>query len=202
MRAVALGFCALLLGACTVEEVRASDPNDVKPVAASRIDGRFAQAGATFRAEMDGSIGTQASRVGDTFTATVKDPVVDDSGRVLVPRGAKLYGRVTGITREATGPRLRVGFSDVTTTSGERVPIDARIVDIQSTTYASERSSPSAAVVSDSVGNPWMGYDSVLQSPSYSSDTYVSDLAVASGSEMKLELTRPLLAPGSRYRAP
>lgn len=202
MRVAALGFCALLVGGCTVEEVKASDPSDVRPVAASRIDGRFAQAGATFRVAMDDSIGTQGSHVGDTFTATLKDAVVDDSGRELVPRGAKLHGHITGIVRNPSGPRLRVGFTDVETASGERVPIDARIVDIQSTTYESERHPADTAVVSDSIGNPWMGYDTILQSPTYSSDTYVTDIAVARGSEMKLELTRPLLAPGSKYRAP
>jgi hypothetical protein len=42
-------------------------------------------------------LGTGISRVGETFTATVADPVTAETGRVAVPAGATVYGTVTGI---------------------------------------------------------------------------------------------------------
>jgi hypothetical protein len=47
--------------------------------------------------ELDRTIGTEVSRVGDRFTATVRDAVVSYSGVVLIPRGAIVEGVITGL---------------------------------------------------------------------------------------------------------
>lgn len=53
-------------------------------------------------ATLDGPIGTDISRQGDPFYATLQTPVVDDSGYTVIPAGAKLLGRVAEL-RETRG---------------------------------------------------------------------------------------------------
>lgn len=54
-------------------------------------------------------LGTEVSRVGETFTASVADPVTAETGRVAVPAGAMVYGTVTGIDEsESVGDQAAI----------------------------------------------------------------------------------------------
>src|SRR5690349_3715815 len=51
--------------------------------------------GTTNRASLDTPLSTRTSRVGDRFTATVTAPIVDPTGNLIVPIGAKVNGQIT-----------------------------------------------------------------------------------------------------------
>lgn len=46
---------------------------------------------------LDKEIGTKVSSVGDEFTATVQSAIVAQNGETVVPAGAKVHGKVTGL---------------------------------------------------------------------------------------------------------
>lgn len=52
--------------------------------------------GTTFEIRLNETLSTDQSRVGDPFTATLADPIVDLRGEVLLPTGAVVRGRITG----------------------------------------------------------------------------------------------------------
>lgn len=52
--------------------------------------------GTVLRVQMDRTISSRTARVGDTFTATVFEPVVVD-GRTAIPQGTQVQGRVTQV---------------------------------------------------------------------------------------------------------
>jgi hypothetical protein len=61
------------------------------------VDARSLPSGTVLQARLDNEIGTKVSKVGDTFSATVETDVVAQNGQVVVPSGAKIYGKVTGL---------------------------------------------------------------------------------------------------------
>ncbi|MBR9989562.1 MAG: hypothetical protein KFH98_07390 [Gemmatimonadetes bacterium] len=45
------------------------------------------------------TLSTETNRVGDSFTATLQSPIRDGSGNVLIPAGATVRGRLTGVNK-------------------------------------------------------------------------------------------------------
>jgi hypothetical protein len=45
------------------------------------------------------TLSTESNRVGDSFTATLQSPVHDGNGNVLIPAGATVRGRLTGVNK-------------------------------------------------------------------------------------------------------
>lgn len=85
--------------------------------------------GTTLEVQLDQTLGTEQSRVGDAFTATVANPVNTESGEVVVPKGAVLHGTVTGLhASEHTGDQaaMRLDF-DTLTINGQGYAFDAKI---------------------------------------------------------------------------
>lgn len=60
--------------------------------------------GTTLRVELNQRLSTKSTQKGDTFTATLLDPLVDVEGDTVVPAGATVVGEVTGVD-----PSERVG---------------------------------------------------------------------------------------------
>jgi hypothetical protein len=58
--------------------------------------GALVPAGTSLEVEMDQTLTTKSNKIGDTFTASVKDNVVVN-GSTIVPAGSKVTGRITGI---------------------------------------------------------------------------------------------------------
>jgi hypothetical protein len=93
-------------------------PADVLPV------------GAVFDVELDQTIDTEESEVGDRFTATVKDPVVRN-GMTMIPAGARVHGRITGLDdSDHIGDQaaIRLDFETITF-NGRTHPLRADITD-------------------------------------------------------------------------
>ena len=128
----AIPALALAVGAAacsrstTVES--AGDIGSVAPAASPR-NARNLPAGTDLRVRLDQQIGTNSSRVGDEFTATVTQDVVAQNGRVAVPAGSTIYGHITGLhTSQQSGDpaAIRVDFDRIAV-NGENYPFTARV---------------------------------------------------------------------------
>jgi len=83
--------------------------------------------GTQFIVELDQGINTRESKVGDHFTATVKE-TVDVSG-TRIPAGARVRGQITGLDRsEGAGDQaaIRLHFETIEI-AGRRHPLSAEI---------------------------------------------------------------------------
>lgn len=54
-------------------------------------------AGSTMEVQLNQQLSTEASKVGDTFTATVVNNVMATNGDVVVPAGAVVHGRISAL---------------------------------------------------------------------------------------------------------
>jgi hypothetical protein len=82
--------------------------------------------GTTFAVHLDEMLATDQNQVGDPFTATLKDPVIDLNGRVLLPSGATVRGRVTAAEKSD-----RVGDTAVITLAFESVSFGGKSYPLQ-----------------------------------------------------------------------
>jgi hypothetical protein len=88
--------------------------------------------GTSVIARLDQSIGTLSSRTGDSFSATVLNPVFAQDGTVAIPAGALLRGHITGIhISRAPGDRslIRLVFDNLQM-HGVTYPVTASISNI------------------------------------------------------------------------
>jgi hypothetical protein len=60
-------------------------------------DASFIPAGTVLNVELNNDLNTTTSRVGDTFTVTVTEPLIATNAQVVVPEGAVITGMVTGV---------------------------------------------------------------------------------------------------------
>ena len=75
--------------------------------------------GTTMQLTLDEALSTETNVAGDAFTATLKDPVLDSYGDVIVPAGAVLRGRVTQVEKSG-----RVGETAVLSLAFEGLSFD------------------------------------------------------------------------------
>src|SRR5215510_8133712 len=91
------------------------------------------------RAILDTPLSTKTSKVGDTFTGTLVEPVRGSNGQVAIPAGSKLHGEVTEAEQGKTVAVLRgkgklnMHFRDIQLPDGTSVPISATLVSVNST---------------------------------------------------------------------
>jgi hypothetical protein len=99
-------------------------------------------AGTMLTVQLDQSLSTARSRVGDRFTATVVEPLVAQTGEVAVPRGARISGVITGLNPSASRDQpaaIRLNFDRIEV-HGRSLPFAADVVqtDVR-TTYDQRR---------------------------------------------------------------
>ncbi len=61
------------------------------------------KAGAKFRARINEELSSKTSKIGDTFTVTVVDPVYAEGGELVIPNGSIINGKVTEVTPAKKG---------------------------------------------------------------------------------------------------
>lgn len=85
--------------------------------------------GTTLKVTLDQTLGTEQSKVGDDFTASVAEPLNTTSGEIVVPKGAVLHGKVTGLhASEHAGDQAAIKLDfDSLTINGQAYPFDAKI---------------------------------------------------------------------------
>ena len=127
---VATGACSR---ATTVES-----SGDVAP--ATPVNANSLPTGSVVTVSLDQPVGTKQSKVGDTFSATVVDPIVASNGQTVVPAGTKVYGKVTGLQdSDNVGQKaaIRLDFEKININGVER-PFEANITATQLQTVKEE----------------------------------------------------------------
>jgi hypothetical protein len=87
-------------------------------------------------ATLDQALSTKNSQVGDSFTATVSQPVRGSGGVVLIPAGSKINGKVSESEQGKTLPSIRgrghlnVRFVDITFPEHVSSPLTATLVSV------------------------------------------------------------------------
>jgi hypothetical protein len=87
----------------------------------------------TMRVRLNEDIGSERSRVGDTFTTTVVDPVYSKGGVLVIPEGSIVTGRVTNLQRaqrNGTPATLDVQFTSLRLPNGRSVPFNGSLTDL------------------------------------------------------------------------
>ncbi len=89
--------------------------------------------GTTLKVTLDQTLGTEQSKVGDSFTASVAEALNTESGDVVVPQGAVLHGTVTGLhASEHAGDQAAIKLDfDTLTINGQGYAFDAKITNTE-----------------------------------------------------------------------
>ena len=98
-------------------------------VSSSPATARSLPSGTTLDIKLDQEIGTKSSKVGDSFSATVVNPIVAENGVTAVPAGSKVYGKVTGLDnsdRAGEPAAIRVDFERIVVNGSSR-PLYAKV---------------------------------------------------------------------------
>lgn len=86
--------------------------------------------GTTMALTLNETLSTETNQVGDGFTATLRNAITDGSGNVIVPAGATVRGRLTGVDKSGhvgeTGV-IKLAFEAVSF-GGSSYPFDATVV--------------------------------------------------------------------------
>jgi hypothetical protein len=120
------------------------------------IAGDTLGAGTQLLTQLDQPIGTDLSRVGQFYTATVAQPLVDPDGQPIVPAGAQVTGRVVALHGASEAIPARVGLSIDTLRVGDAVvPIAGHVIatDVQ----ASQRGVQATHLVDGAQGGAVIG---------------------------------------------
>lgn len=90
-------------------------------------------AGTRFRARINQTLSSKTARIGDSFTATVTEPVYSSNGVLVVPEGSTLTGRVDAVKPAAKGGKpgtIDVSFRRLRTPSGTSRVINGTLTDL------------------------------------------------------------------------
>lgn len=91
--------------------------------------------GERIRARMEGTISSKTARAGDTFTASVTEPVYSSNGVLVIPSGSKLTGRVDSAVPAKKGGNpgtIDVSFISVRMPNGTTRRINGSLTDLNS----------------------------------------------------------------------
>lgn len=92
---------------------------------------RVIPTGTIFVVHLEEQVGTGRNRVGDPFTAVLIDPIIDLADQVLLPHGALIRGRVTGISapnHPSDTASIRLAFESVSF-EGRSHPLQALVIE-------------------------------------------------------------------------
>ena len=96
----------------------------------------YAVAGGTrLRVRMNETISSRTARIGDTFTATVTEPVYSANGVVVIPTGSTVRGRVDRVTAARKGGNpgsIDASFVQLRLPNGTTRRINGSLTDLQS----------------------------------------------------------------------
>jgi hypothetical protein len=152
---LAFGGLAALAGCASTPRVEAAG----EVASATPTSGRYMPAGSSLDVRLDQTLGASSSRDGDTFSATVINPLLAQNGVTVVPAGAEVYGHVTGVSKaNLPGQQsvIRLDF-DRLRFNGRDYPFDASVsnVNVQnqsSTTSSTEKSAVTGAAAGAVLG--------------------------------------------------
>ena len=93
-----------------------------------------APAGSTFSVRLNEEVSTRSHAVGETFTATLSEPLIASDGTTLIPAGATVRGQVTESRKSGrSGEDAYIGITFTSVShDGNSYPIDASTVNVPS----------------------------------------------------------------------
>lgn len=100
------------------------------------------------RVRMNRTITSKTSRVGDTFTTTVTEPVYSSTGVVVIPVGATVTGRIDSVVAAANKGKagsIDAHFTSVRLPNGRSRAINGSLTDLESGKTASDNEGGVAA---------------------------------------------------------
>ena len=98
---------------------------------APRTVSNTASAGTTFAITLNETLSTGTNTPGDGFTATLAEPILDADGDVVVPAGATVRGRVTGVNKSGNVGQTAVislAFESISY-GGKSYPLEATVIE-------------------------------------------------------------------------
>ncbi len=127
----ALALVALMTAGCATGPLRVESESAgmYAPPVVMPVNARLLPAGTDLYVQLDNRIGTRESRVGDIFSATVRHTVWAQNGARVIPAGAKVYGRVTGLDDSdypGEKARIRLDFNRLAF-GGRSYPLEAMV---------------------------------------------------------------------------
>lgn len=119
---------SVLVGACAKSPQVHTAGGEVTPSPAP-VNSRVLPAGSMMDLTLDQQLGTQNSRTGDKFSATLGNAIIAQDGRTMIPAGAKVWGHVSGVTQanNATQTAALVLDFDSLAFNGRSYPFNANI---------------------------------------------------------------------------
>jgi hypothetical protein len=105
-----------------------------KRVVVNRTPVYTIESGTTMRARMNETITSKTARVGNTFTATVTEPVYSNNGVIVVPVGSTVTGRVDSVLAAGKGGKpgqIGVSFTQVRLPNGRRHAVNGSLTDLE-----------------------------------------------------------------------
>lgn len=96
-------------------------------------------AGTQIKATLDQALSSKTAKEGDTFTATVAEPVRSADNHIVIPVGSKIHGVVANVEEGELLPAVRgrgtlnLKFQEVRTPMGETAAITATLVSMHDT---------------------------------------------------------------------
>lgn len=102
----------------------------------------------TFHARLGDTLNSESSRVGDTFSSTVVDPVYSANGIELVPAGSTILGRVDAVQKarkDGNPGSITVGFYKLTLPNGRTKVMNGSLTDLNAGNTKSDNEGTASA---------------------------------------------------------
>jgi hypothetical protein len=102
----------------------------------------------TFHVRLGQTLSSGSSRVGDTFSTTIVDPMYSTNGIELVPAGSIINGRVTALQKaqkDGDPGTLTVGFYSLRLPNGRTTALNGSLTDLDSGRTASDNEGTASA---------------------------------------------------------
>lgn len=128
-----LVLTTLLVSACwNARKVEIVSSGEVVATRVEAQTGSTLPAGADMSVRLDQTIPLDGTKAGDPFSVTVSSPLIALNGDVVVPRGARIYGKVLGLnapTDSTKHTRMNVEIEAIEF-NGKRFPLKAFVIDV------------------------------------------------------------------------
>jgi hypothetical protein len=129
---IALVIATLLVSACwNRRKVEIVSSGEVVATSVEAQTGSTLPAGADMRVRLDQTLTLNETKAGDLFSMTVSSPVMAMNGDVVVPRGARVHGKIRRIDPATNGSLLRIAIEvEALEVEGKRFPMQANIIEM------------------------------------------------------------------------
>lgn len=199
-------LAVLMIAGCRSAEVQ-TPQNDIRAQPAPP-DASMLPANTLLRAELNSTLSTRSSRVGERFSARVLDGIRAQNGEVMIPAGAVIHGTITALDpseQQGDAALIRLNFESMEF-QGRTFPFAAEVVDTEARLEGERRLARRGALRGAAAGAVLgavlsrADLDDILKGAALGAGagTVISlgtgdvDAALPAGTEMTLRTTTPI----------